>query len=450
MIFDLDQIRKNPDEVKYDYEGKMHRDLIGPSMRVKYLGESLEVTSITAFQWWNAKDWTDTDFSQSDFFRRWSSDTQNMISEELRFASRDGEDLWLHDAVSFKWMTGLQASRSVLSAEAYDEIRFLARRDWTEAELTDAGLGLFGQATFTAAEKLDLTTGIRYDHEYKKADLANFSEIAAVAGPKTTQTLKNRYSDWVPRVSLAYRITPRLMPYASLAKGFRAGGYDQNAPPGEEAFKPETIWAYETGIKTSWAEGLLVLNASLFQVEWKDMQLFVVNPLAPVKFYIANAGRSRSRGGEIELRARPLSGLEVLGGLGTTDAKFLNHIDRFSGDVRNKSLINVPSYTWNSALLYSRTLLDNLKSYMGGGVTGMGPYFFDAGNTRQQAAYHLVNLRLGLKGAHWRAEVWAKNVFDETYVPVAFQLDLQPFNPAPFFGESGIPRTFGITLGVDF
>lgn len=53
-----------------------------------------------------------------------------------------------------------------------------------------------------------------------------------------------------------------------------------------------------------------------------------------------------------------------------------------------------------------------------------------------------------MSGDHWRLEAWVRNAFDEEYVPVAFQPN--PMDPKTFVGESGAPRTFGLTLSVEF
>ena len=57
-------------------------------------------------------------------------------------------------------------------------------------------------------------------------------------------------------------------------------------------------------------------------------------------------------------------------------------------------------------------------------------------------------LRVGVGGPNWSVVGWMRNAFDEEYVPVAFQPN--PADPSTFVGESGAPRTWGLTVSLDF
>ena len=63
-----------------------------------------------------------------------------------------------------------------------------------------------------------------------------------------------------------------------------------------------------------------------------------------------------------------------------------------------------------------------------------------------QEAYSLANFRGGVEGRYLFAEAWIRNAFDTNYIPVAFAFPSQ----SGFLGESGRPRTYGITAGVKF
>jgi outer membrane receptor protein involved in Fe transport len=82
-----------------------------------------------------------------------------------------------------------------------------------------------------------------------------------------------------------------------------------------------------------------------------------------------------------------------------------------------------------------------------GDYAHVGTFHYDAGN-RESERYGIANFRAGLGGESWRVEAWARNAFDEEYVPVAFQPD--PADPDVYVGESGAPRTYGLTMTVSF
>ncbi len=66
--------------------------------------------------------------------------------------------------------------------------------------------------------------------------------------------------------------------------------------------------------------------------------------------------------------------------------------------------------------------------------------------SQAQDAYSLVNLRFAAVGRFLTGELLIRNAFDTHYVPVAFAF--RGFAPSGFLGESGRPRTFGVSVGV--
>ena len=84
-------------------------------------------------------------------------------------------------------------------------------------------------------------------------------------------------------------------------------------------------------------------------------------------------------------------------------------------------------------------------AHLRGEYLNVGPFHYDPGNLEQES-YALANFRAGISGRWWRLEAWVRNAFDESCIPVAFQPS--PLDPSVFVGESGAPRTYGITLIV--
>jgi iron complex outermembrane recepter protein len=80
-------------------------------------------------------------------------------------------------------------------------------------------------------------------------------------------------------------------------------------------------------------------------------------------------------------------------------------------------------------------------------VVVYGAFKYDDTNVSGQEAYSLANFRAGVRGKYLFGEAWIRNAFDTFYVPVAFAF---PGAQSGFLGESGRPRTFGVTAGVRF
>ena len=142
---------------------------------------------------------------------------------------------------------------------------------------------------------------------------------------------------------------------------------------------------------------------------------------------------------------RVADGVDLFAGFGYTDAEFDKFIDSYAGDVSNNKLTFAPEHTWNVGAQYKRPMFDGIDLLARLEFTGVGRFFYDPGNTQVQRNYILTNLRLGLRARNWHIEGWVRNALDEDYIPVAFQI-----GPDSFVGESGAPRTFGFTVGVEF
>ena len=83
-------------------------------------------------------------------------------------------------------------------------------------------------------------------------------------------TKKDSWDDVSPRVVLDYKITPDVMWFGSLAKGYKAGGY--NSVEVDSKFDNEDVWNFETGIKSVFPNAGVVLNASTFYYVYDNKQ----------------------------------------------------------------------------------------------------------------------------------------------------------------------------------
>jgi iron complex outermembrane receptor protein len=167
----------------------------------------------------------------------------------------------------------------------------------------------FGDVIWHATDKLNLTFGLRYTHDRKDFTWLNdprdapgldaqldlleslgfFDAINQAGVPITRQTLtfdmafidppaiankgvlnsaSKAWNDLSPRFVVDYHFNDHTMGFASLAKGYKAGGY--NALQIGPAFDNEEVWNLETGIKQSF--GPFAYNASLFYYRYDNRQ----------------------------------------------------------------------------------------------------------------------------------------------------------------------------------
>jgi outer membrane receptor protein involved in Fe transport len=144
-------------------------------------------------------------------------------------------------------------------------IPFVVNQHSPKSTLDDSGEGVYGQGTMTFRGNLDVTLGARLDHERKSATLDTFFEPQF---PFTTHVdAKRGFSDVSPQVSAAYRFAPARMAYASVGRGYKAGGFNAASPSGSEAYGEEHAWHVEGGMKTSWVGGKVIADAAVFHID---------------------------------------------------------------------------------------------------------------------------------------------------------------------------------------
>jgi iron complex outermembrane receptor protein len=193
----------------------------------------------------------------------------------------------------------------------------------TEAESRAA----FGQATWTAQPGRRLTLGARYTTDDKsRVGSTNFQQ-GPDFNPATDFKLLNaaemttHKTTW--RLGADYDLAPATLLYGAVSTGYKAGGFNDGclegstalgiacpaavAVPAEKLFyQPETLTAYEAGIKTRFWDKRASLNATVFDYDYKNLQLSNVAILQGAPRYITtNAGVASVRGLEIDGALRP-------------------------------------------------------------------------------------------------------------------------------------------------
>ena len=454
-LSDLAGLRANPHVTSRDFEGRTDRDVFSTSVGARHQGAKYTFASTTGVVRWKTRDQTDLDYSPFPALRRDNREEDLQFTQELRFASAPAAAYRLGDRASLAWQTGAffftqnyeqDATNFFAPFVLSQSINFPVSRTSPAADLDDVGFSLYGQGTVTLNERLDLTAGARFDQENKKA-LLQTSYDPQIA-PGITVDAEESFANVSPQFSATFRFDPQRSVYGSVARGFKAGGFNPISPAGSERYDEEFAWHYEGGFKSLFAGNRIRFNAAAFYIDWEDLQLNLSNPQSPAEFFIANVGNASSKGFELELNARAADFLDLFGAFGVTVARFGSSADSSGAGVANNHIPNTPDYTATFGAQLSRTLNADTTLYGLGEVALYGPFFYDDANRAEQDAYSLTNLRAGVRWRFLFAEGWVRNAFDTEYVPVA--LPYPDIAPSGFIGESGRPRTFGITGGVRF
>ncbi len=451
---DLSAIRRAPFRVSRDYEGFTNRDISNTTVNLRGTGQNVAIESTTGFIKWKTDDSTDLDYSPLPLATRSNLEQDTQFTQEVRLASPENAPLALGSTM-VKWQAGIEYFNQAYDQDAVNafspfvlnqQLGFPISMHSPEASIDSNGVGLFGRATFSFNDTIDITAGLRFDHESSDAHLNTFFSPAIAAA--NVVAADQTFNDISPQFAFSYRVTPQQTAYVSAARGYKAGGFNPAALPGSEAYGEEHAWHVEGGVKSTLAGGKVAANAAVFFIDWDDLQLNVPNPFVPGQFYIANVGGARSRGVEVEVTARPRPSLDLFAALGVTNAQFAAGTMANGVAVDDNDLPYTPDYTATFGGQMTRAINSAVSGFARAEVVLTGAFSYDEANAEGQDAYALVNLRAGARLRRYFADLWLRNAFDTRYVPIA--IPYPGFAPSGFIGENGRPRTFGMTIGATF
>jgi Outer membrane receptor proteins, mostly Fe transport len=293
--------------------------------------------------------------------------------------------------------------------------------------------------------------------------------------------------EWSGTLKAAYRWNEHVMTYASYARGYKGGGFNLDrvqssdglstsgagiTPVDDTYFPGEFVDSYELGAKTTWADGSLLLNATLFHQEYEDFQL---NSFLGTSFVVRSIPKVTSKGLDAEILWQPkaVPGLMLQGGVMYARTKFGSDIPGGDFEQRNPlsssgALYKLPGATMPFAPEWSGSLAVTYEWDFGPGLVGrfnVGAKYMGDYNTgsdldveKHQDSYTVVNARFGIgrNDGRWMLELWGTNVTDAEYVQVGFDGPLQALFPDPgnplntFNAFPAAPRMYGVTLRLRY
>lgn len=424
-------------DVDMDYDGTIRKKAFTGSLKLEKDFASTRLLSITAARKDDSTFDNDIDFLPIDIMRLRNENDALLYSQEFRLLSTDDSSPW-------QWLAGtygfwgsndykndmhMNYDNMGYSGMGIDTLRL-------NLDQKSAGAALFGQTSYTFWNRLELTAGLRYDFIRKKADYGQRmdSNPAAVLAGSGRET----YGAWLPKFAASYKVSDSFMPYASISRGFREGGFNQAENIGK-SYESEFTWNYEAGIKSGWFGNRLTSNLALFYIDWTDRQIEVRRG---TMFYTDNAGKAESKGIELDLTAHPIDGLELTGSVGYTNAKYKDYRPSDTENYAGSKVVDSPEYT--ATLAASYRFGDGY--YAGASYNRIGKIYYDSANTVSQNAYQTVDIKIGYEGDGYDVYLFGTNIFDETYFTRVTRNALK----SGWYGRPGTPQTFGLSVSVEF
>ncbi|NJL28146.1 MAG: TonB-dependent receptor [Thermoanaerobaculia bacterium] len=307
---------------------------------------------------------------------------------------------------------------------------------------------VFGEATLAIGKRLSATAGLRYTSEEKSFTFFKDPRNAPI------QNLFNSddWSAFSPRMSLAYQASDSVMVYSSISRGFKSGGFNGRVVNRDQLdpFDPETVWSFETGTKTELFDHRLQLNAAAFYNDYRDIQFSaaVLSGGVPT-FIVQNAGTATVKGIELEVEARPLTGLTLTTGIGYLDSRYTD-IEAEGGAPEGGRLPKAPKWDLSFAVQYAFELHKAGAMIVRGDYSYRSAFFNDITNSPliEEDGYGLVNARVTWSppSDRWELALFGTNLGDESY------LEHGAISPAVGLatGISGRPREWGLNVGLRF
>ena len=376
-------------------------------------------------------------------------------TQEIQLQSRDDAALpwivgvyYLHDRAAYD---PLATAGTIVAPR--DE-----RQVWS-AQTTDS-YAAFGQLVRGFGADTHLTLGARYTRDERAVAGETLGRSGSVVSQLGQGAQDAAWSKLTWRAALDHRFSPDVMGYVSADRGFKSGIYNLLAYTAAPV-RPETLDAYQAGLKTELLERRLRLNTSAFYYEYEDLQ---VQQIVSGSTVVINAAGAIMKGIDTDIAWVPIDALSIRGGFVLMkgyytefpDAPFFSPLvdaagqptggnRQFAGDATGLDTVRTPRRTATLSAAYAR------PSSIGG-LQFSASYSYNSGfawdpdNRLRQSGYDLLNVSAGWNapGGAWGLQLWGSNLTGTRYcVYAAARALLDSCSP-------GAPRAYGITFSSHF
>jgi iron complex outermembrane recepter protein len=286
---------------------------------------------------------------------------------------------------------------------------------------------LFGEVGRTLLDGLTFTAGLRRS-QYSDHTIDRESGVFAGGIVNTDSGANDHFLN--QRYTLSYTPVRDQLFYVQAASGSRPGGPTEAAgltescrtdlvslgfdPPPVQT-RPDSLWTYEVGSKSSFGERV-TLNTALYYTQWRDIQSAVT--LQCGEQFPSNAGAADIRGAEIALDAKPTAGWTLTASAAFTDS-FVTAANASVGAFVGSPLPLVPQFNGAVGAQYSFALSANAHAYVRTDAKYVGHEYADFQASPmgfRMPAYTLMDARLGVRTGRYDVALYGTNLFDNRIV----------------------------------
>jgi len=309
--------------------------------------------------------------------------------------------------------------------------------------------GAYLEATYSFSDDWTLIGGLRYNYE-ERDGTGSFIFDAISLNVPTNQ--RESWNDLTPRVTIQYSPNDSMMLYATYTEAFKSGVINtgSTSPP----LDPETVDAFELGIKGQNSSGTLKYSVAAFFYDYQDMQISFVDETSTVS--TINAAEAENSGLELELEGSFGNGFSFdfyLTYLSAEYQEFFNgdYANGFAiADLSGNTLPNAPESTAKLGLNWEGQVGNGVLRLRGEAYYQDDVYFTEWNRAdAYQASYEQYNASAEYSwNDQWRLSVWGRNLSDEEVM--SNNIITAPLYDSLRVGAVLPPRTYGATATFQF
>jgi iron complex outermembrane receptor protein len=336
-----------------------------------------------------------------------------------------------------------------------------------------------------------VSVGGRYTHD--KKENINKPNPLLLDGAQAEKS----WDKFTPKLGIDFRPNDDVMVYASYQRGYRSGGFNgrgQTLVTATTPYDPETVDAYEIGLKSEFFDRRVALNLAAFYSDYQDMQQSTTISLAGSvgnETIVTNASTADIQGLEADITWQPIDDLTFRSSIGYTDAEFGDFItnlpvagvdldnngvdDALPFDMSNVDLIYAPEITFavsgdytipldwgagaelrlNASYRYLSEYDQQIAPDPATPINVTGITVVEQNDPRLRSdTQSLIDASISMEwslqngDSKARLTLFGRNLADDRGTQTAFTVAAFPTLWA--FAHSREPRTYGVQVGFEF
>ena len=312
----------------------------------------------------------------------------------------------------------------------------------------------YAQSTYHMSDRLSTTLGARYTREKKRLKGTEYladTDLHSTGTVVDSGDVRDSWDALTYRAGFEFQANPRLMAYASIARGFKSGGFNVRGETGLPnmgfaPFDPETAVTFEIGIRSEWLNRKLRFNATMFHTRYKDIQLRQDQLIDGIfTTLIDNAAKARINGAEIEALAKPLKGFTITAAYGHLDPKYLD-VGEVRGLTLDSDFQRSPRHSFSASMDYEVSVPAGIVGLHADYSYRSKEQFQILAASNDQKGYGLLGARIAFasRDERWTVALFGTNLTGKRYRTAGRGTLVRQIGFT--YSSIGLPRQLGMQL----